>query len=355
MAITSFRVGLLDPLATAITSPRFSISSVHNVGVHLVDESGAEGFSYAYVFDPHSSNAIQELITLFADAYIGTEPEQMRAVRTKLLTAKANFLGVRGLVRLATSALDMAAWDLLCRMRGTNLPGLVGSERTEQPGFTVAGLWSGLPPEECARVAPEVTAEFNTPHVKMFLGSTDVGFERDRVAAVRSAIAPGAALIVDAAQAYDWRTALKLAKAMDGLDVTWFEDPVEYEDWEGLQRFGAEAPMPMGTGEHIYGLDQLRQLLDQGQTKYVVLDLERIGGITDFLAAAAMCEAYRVELVTHCYPHVSVQVLAASRAGTWCELAPLWDGYFGKPEVRDGGFVQVGKGPGIGLDFVEKS
>ena len=109
---------------------------------------------------------------------------------------------------------------------------------------------------------------------------------------------------------------------MADLDVTWFEDPVEYEDWEGLARFGAEAPMPMGTGEHIYGLDQLKQLLDQGMTKYVVLDLERIGGITDFLAAAALCEAYRVELVTHCYPHVSVQALAASRAGTFCELAP---------------------------------
>ena len=124
MAIKSFRTGLLEPLATAITSPRFSISSVHNVGVHLTDESGVEGFSYAYVFDPHSSNAVQELITLFADSYVGTEAADMRAVRTKLLTAKANFLGVRGLVRLATSALDMAAWDLLCKLRGTNLPGL---------------------------------------------------------------------------------------------------------------------------------------------------------------------------------------------------------------------------------------
>jgi len=33
-----------------------------------------------------------------------------------------------------------------------------------------------------------------------------------------------------------------------------------------------------------------RQLLDLGAAKYIVLDLERIGGITDFLAAAALCE-----------------------------------------------------------------
>ena len=98
MTITGFSTALLEPLETNITSPRFSISSIHNVGVHLHDDSGLSGFSYAYVFDPHSSNAIQELIALFAELYVGTEASDMRAVRTKLLTAKANFLGVRGLV-----------------------------------------------------------------------------------------------------------------------------------------------------------------------------------------------------------------------------------------------------------------
>ena len=354
MTITGFRTALLPPLATDITSPRFAISSIHNVGVHLDDDSGLSGFSYAYVFDPHSSNAIQELITLFAESYVGTEAEDLRAVRTGLLTTKANFLGVRGLVRLACAALDMAAWDLLCKQRGTSLGGLVGLERREQPAFTAAGLWSGLSPEDCARITPEVTADFHTPHVKMWIGTTDVEFEYERVAAVREALQPGAALVVDAAQAYDWRTAARLAQRMADLDVTWFEDPVEYDDLDGLAAFAAEAPMPMGTGEHVYGLDQLKQLLDLGATKYVVLDLERIGGITDVLAAAALCEAYRVELVTHCYPHVSAQVLATARAGTWCELAPLWDGYFGTLDVRDG-MVQVDTDVvGIGLDRIDE-
>jgi hypothetical protein len=58
-------------------------------------------------------------------------------------------------------------------------------------------------------------------------------------------------------------------------------------------------------------------------------------------------------LVTHCYPQVSAQILATSRAGTWCELAPLWDGYFGKLEVVDGA-VQVDMDVvGIGLDRVD--
>src|SRR5690606_29380833 len=157
----------------------------------------------------------------------------LRAVRSRLLTTKLNFLGVRGLARVAASALDMAAWDLLCRMHETNLLGLVGAERFEQPGFTAAGLWSGLSPEECARIAPEVAAECSTPHVKMWLGSKDLGFDAGRVAAVREVLEPGAALIVDAAQAYDWRTAARLAGKIADCGVTWFEDPVEYEDLDG--------------------------------------------------------------------------------------------------------------------------
>lgn len=349
MTIKSFSTALMDPTATAITAPRFSIGSVHNVGIRLVDETGEEGFGYTYVFDEHSAAAVQSIMNLLAQSYVGTDAHELRRVRSTLLTTKVNFLGVRGLVRVAASAVDMAAWDLHCQLLGTNLVQLIGLERTAQPGFTAAGLWSGLSPEECARIAPEVAAEFKTPHVKMWLGSKDLEFERDRVLATREALAPGAALIIDAAQAYDWRTAARLAGMLADAKVTWFEDPVEYEDMDGLRAFAAEAPMPMGTGEHIYGLDQLKQLLDQGSTQYVVLDLQRIGGITDFLAAAALCEAYRVELVNHCHPHTSLQLLAASRAGTWCELAPLWDGYFGRLQV-EGGLVQLDQTvPGIGL------
>ncbi len=350
MTIKSFTTALMDPTSTAITAPRFSIGSVHNVGVRLVDETGVTGFGYSYVFDPQSAAAVQSIIELLAQSYVGTEASELRRVRSELLTTKINFLGVRGLVRVAASAVDMAAWDLHCRLLGTSLAGLIGVERSVQPGFTAAGLWSGLSPEECARIAPEVASEFRTPHVKMWLGSKDLRFERDRVAATRESLAPGAALIIDAAQAYDWRTAAKLAGMLADQDITWFEDPVEYEDLDGLKAFADEAPIPMGTGEHIYGLDQLKQLLDLGSTRYVVLDLQRIGGVTDFLAAAALCEAYRVELVNHCHPHTSVQLLAAARTGSWCELAPLWDGHFGRLEVEDGMVRVDASVPGIGLD-----
>jgi mandelate racemase len=352
MTIKSFRVAVLEPMGANIVAPRFEVSSINNVGVHLVDESGIEGFSYAYVFDNHSAAAVSELINGFAGAYVGTDAEDLRRVRSTLLIKQVNFLGLRGLARLAASALDMAAWDLLCRLHETNLPGLIGLERTQQPGFTAAGLWSGLSPDDCARIAREVAAEFHSNNVKMWLGSMDLGFEYERIAAVRESLGPKAGLIIDAAQAYDWRTAARLAQKVEHLDILWFEDSVEYEDLDGLAALAAESPVPLGTGEHVYGIDHLKQHLDLGALRYAVLDLERIGGITDMLAAAALCDAYRVQLVNHCFPHAAMQVLATSPAGSWCELAPLWDGYFGPLDVRDG-MVQLDRDVlGIGHEFV---
>jgi L-alanine-DL-glutamate epimerase-like enolase superfamily enzyme len=349
MAITSVVSRVLPPSSTSITAPRFAIGSVHTAAVELTDDSGATGFGYAYTFDPESIEAVRNLIEALAGQYRGAEPADLRAVRSRLLETRLNFLGVRGLARLAASALDMAAWDLLCRVHGTTLPGLVGGERAAQPVYSAYGLWSALSPSECASVAVEVAKDHDTPHAKIWLGSTDLGWEYDRIAAVREALGPDAAVIVDAAQAYDWRTASRLAQRLEHLDILWFEDPVEYEDNAGLLAFAAESPIPVGTGEHIYGLDHLKQVLDLGVVEYLVLDLERIGGITDFLGAAALAEAYRVHLGTHVYTHTGAQLLATARTGAWCEYSPLWDGYFGKPDITAGQITFDRGQPGIGL------
>jgi len=353
MTITGFKVGVLTPMSAKIAAPRFDVGSINNIGVHLIDDAGVAGFGYAYVFDVRSAAALAELLNGFAEVYVGTAAEDLRQTRHTLLVKKVNFLGERGLARVAAAALDMAAWDLQCKLHETNLVGLIGKERDSQPAFTAAGLWSGLSPETSASVALEVAEEFHSTTVKMWLGSSDLGFEAERIAAVRDALGPSGGIIIDAAQAYDWRTAARLANKVEHLDLLWFEDPVEYEDLEGLARLGEATSVSLGTGEHVYGIDHLKQHLDTGALEYLVLDLERIGGVTDFLNAAALCDAYRVQMVNHCFPHTSLQILATARAGTWLELAPLWDSYFGRLDVQDGQARLDLGAAGLGVDFVD--
>jgi len=78
MTITRFRTQVLPTTEIDIVAPRFSISSVHNIGVWLVDDSGSTGFGYAYVFDPNSATAVQLLLDSFAPAYVRSEPHALR-------------------------------------------------------------------------------------------------------------------------------------------------------------------------------------------------------------------------------------------------------------------------------------
>ena len=350
--ITDVRVQVLDPAPVAIVAPRFSISSVHNVLVEMDDDSGTTGIAYGYVFDPYAAAAVEQLLVGFGAAYVGEVADDVRQIHDHLLVKKVNFLGMRGMARLAASVLDMAAWDLLCRLRSTNLMGLFGCHSDSIPTFTASGLWAGIEPEECARIAVEVAEDFGTPFAKIWVNSHDFGFEYERVAAVKEALGPEGGVIVDAAQAYDWRTVAKLADRLAPLEPLWFEDPVSYEDLPGLEAFARDAPMDVGVGEHMYGIDHLKQHLDMGVLAHMVLDLERIGGITDYLAAATLCEAYGVGLASHCYPHVAAQVLATSPAASWCELAPLWDGLFGRSDVHDGRIHVALERVGTGLDLL---
>ena len=52
--------------------------------------------------------------------------------------------------------------------------------------------------------------------------------------------------------------------------------------------------------------------LAAGACDYVMPDLERIGGVTGWQRAAALAEAYRIEMSSHLFPEVSAHLLAAT-------------------------------------------
>lgn len=104
-------------------------------------------------------------------------------------------------------------------------------------------------------------------------------------------------------------------------------------------------------GENAYGLDGIRALLDAGAVGTLMPDLQRIGGITDWIAANALAEAARVPITSHLFPEVSVHLLAASRTPgpleyvTWA--APL----LAEPLLMQNGTVTVPDRPGLGIAF----
>ena len=100
---------------------------------------------------------------------------------------------------------------------------------------------------------------------------------------------------MDANGAYDRKQALGFAEAFAGLGVRWFEEPVSSDDLAGLRLLRDRAPgsMQIAAGEYGYTPYYFRAMLEAGAVDVLQADATRCGGITGFLRAAALCDAFQ--------------------------------------------------------------
>src|SRR5690606_6960748 len=99
--------------------------------------------------------------------------------------------------------------------------------------------------------------------------------------------------------------------------IGWFEEPVSSDDLHGLRRVrsamdAAGHPIDIAAGEYAYTLDDVRRLLEAGALDVLQLDITRCGGVTGFLRASALCEAFHVDCSAHCAPALHLHAACAA-------------------------------------------
>src|SRR5690606_29825588 len=94
-----------------------------------------------------------------------------------------------------------------------------------------------------------------------------------------------------------------------------------------------------------------RQLLEHRSVDIVMIDLVRVGGITQWLKVAGMAEAFNLPVVSHLIPEIHVQLISAIPNGLTIEYMPWTERFYQElPKMEDGQLVVPDK-PGLGLAF----
>jgi L-alanine-DL-glutamate epimerase-like enolase superfamily enzyme len=179
-----------------------------------------------------------------------------------------------------------------------------------------------------------------------------------RVRAARDALGPHTELFVDANGAYACKQAIGQAEAFAQYGVTWFEEPVSSDDLPGL-RFTRErtpAPIRVTAGEYGYDSIYFRRMLEAGAVDVLQADATRCAGITGFMQAATLCDAFQIPLSAHTAPSVHQHpCCAASRA---CNVEYFYDHYRieqmlfdGAAKPSDGLLRPDLSRPGLGLEL----
>lgn len=315
-----------------------------------LDAGGQTGIGYTY----SDSSIVALIVNSLSHCIVGEDVAGIRAHWDRMQRQVRN-LGRAGLAATAISALDCALWDAKARLLDVPLVRLLGAVREEVPLYGSGGFTTYNDRQLRDQLAGWVERD-GCRWVKMKIGSEP---EKDvaRVKTARDAIGH-AGLFVDANGALSPRDALYYARQFEQQQVAWFEEPVSSDDVAGLRFVREHAPhgMDIAAGEYAYTSDDFRQLLAARSLDVMQADVSRCGGITGFMQAAALCDAFHMPLSAHCAPALHLHVACAAprlRHQEWFHdhvriESMLFDG---APQAHDGAISPDLSRPGCGLEF----
>jgi L-alanine-DL-glutamate epimerase-like enolase superfamily enzyme len=264
---------------------------------------GTQGFGYTYA-DHATARAIEDHlrpVALHSDAVsIASTWEKM--------VARIRNLGRPGISSMAIAAVDNALWDLKGRLLGLAVADLLGRAHDAIPAYGSGGFTSYS--VEQLRKQLGGWAREGLGSVKMKIGR-DPAADIERVRAARQAIGPDVALFFDANGAYSRKQALHTAERFTDAGVSWFEEPVSSDDLEGLRLIRDRAGMRIAAGEYGYDSHYFRRMLEAGAVDVLQADATRCAGITGFLKAGALAEAFSIPFSAHTAPSIHAHAACA--------------------------------------------
>ncbi|MEW9585143.1 enolase C-terminal domain-like protein [Paraburkholderia sp. DGU8] len=314
------------------------------------DAAGQTGIGYTY-----SDKSVVALIQdTLGEWVLHSDVWDIRAIWQRMQRQVRN-LGRSGLAATAISAVDCALWDLKAKLLGVPLVQLLGAARDSVLLYGSGGFTTYSDKQMREQLAGWVGRD-GCRWVKIKIGTAP---EKDpaRVKAARAAIGD-AGLFVDANGAFTPQPALQWAQRFAEQRVEWFEEPVSSDDAAGLRfvRDHAPAGMEVAAGEYGYTVDDFRRLLAAQSVDVLQADVTRCGGISGFMQAADLCDAFHIPLSAHCAPALHLHVACAAprlRHQEWFHdhvriESMLFDG---APRAVDGAISPDLTRPGCGLEF----
>jgi D-galactarolactone cycloisomerase len=332
--------------------------------VEVVTDGGLSGFGEVY--GPARPN--RAVVEAYAPLLIGEDPFAIERHWQRLYNHLRDH-GQRGLAIQALSGIDIALWDLKGRALGLPVRVLMGGPIRERVRAYATGLYRRDRPDHETYLREEavsyVEAGFTAMKLKTGWGvAEDVRLTR----ALRDEIGPDVELMVDANHAYDAVDALRYVRAVEELDIGWFEEPVAPEDYDGYREVKAGGTIPVAGGECSFTRFGFRRLIAERLVDIAQPDTCAAGGLSECKKIADMAQAFGVRYVPHCWGTgiaraAALQLLAvlphnppglhATEPLLEFDMSehPIRDAVTTEPIVQEGGWARVPTGPGLGIEI----
>jgi len=330
------KVTAVEPIPVAYPEPNDFGATRYLCLVKVTTDEGAVGWGEAITQFPDANHAVARLIEGMAEAVVGRDPVHTEAI-WRALKDRAWWYGYGGgMASYAVAALDIALWDLKGQALGRSVLDLLGGPVHERlPAIASAHAHHESIPEMAEEAAGWLSTGLQGVKVGFGKrGKARLGYEHDRdveyVRAMREAIGPDRALMIDLGIAIKWdvATAVRRVRAFEEHRIDWIEEPLGAWDPEGYATLRARTQTSIAYGEKEWTLEGFERVLATGTCDVLGVDPARAEGITGFKKVVDRVEAYRRQANAHAWSSaiVTAASLAISFSTPVCkvfELKPL--------------------------------
>jgi D-galactarolactone cycloisomerase len=332
--------------------------------VEVLTDEGLSGFGECY--GPARPN--EAVVKAYAPLLIGEDPLATERHWQRLYNSLRDH-GQRGLAVQALSGIDIALWDLKGKALGLPVHVLMGGPIRDRVRAYATGLYRRDRDDHETYLREEAASYAAAGFTAMKL-KTGWGVPEDvrLTKALRDEIGATVGLMVDANHAYDAVDALRYARAVEDLDIGWFEEPIVPEDYGGYREVKAGTTIPVAGGECSFTRFGFRRLLTERLVDVAQPDTCAAGGLSECKKIADMAAAFGVRYVPHCWGTgiaraAALQLLAvlphnppglnATEPLLEFDMSehPIRDAVTVEPIVQEDGFVRVPEGPGLGVEI----
>jgi L-alanine-DL-glutamate epimerase-like enolase superfamily enzyme len=281
----------------------------------------------------------------------------------------------------ALSGIDMALWDLAGRLVNLPVYKLLGGPFREQVSIFInseprnmldTAMVKDWADQFRANPLGFRAAKINTSGilgVPMGRYTTTVGAQelnklRTGFENVRKELGMDYDIMVHCHNEYDLPTAKAIARAVEGIQPKWFEDPLPpafSDSWVSLKR---ECHVPLLTGEKCEMPQGFYPFLKEQAVDYIYPDIAFCGGITAFMKIASTAAIFRIPVATHnvggiyltmASIHVGLSImdfLTSETAMTGKDGGVL--ALAKNPPIVKGGYVTRPETPGLSVELNEE-
>jgi len=294
----------------------------------------------------------------FVRFLVGQDARNINLIWDQMYRASLPY-GRKGLTIMAISAVDLALWDLVGKVRGEPVYNLIGGKSRDEISF-----YCTTPDPVAIKALGFWGAKVPLPH-SHFDGEEGLRQNLAFLAAHRAAVGPDYPLMVDCYMSLTVNYAIRLAEAAKPLNIHWWEEVLSPDDDDGYREIKRAHPaLKWTTAEHEYTRYGFRQLIAERLVDILQPDVMWVGGLTETLRIAAHASAYDTPVVPHGSGPYSYHFIASQTGPAFCEyvaaspdgrtIQPVFGDLFVGEPMPVNGKMTVPDAPGFGMELRDR-